>query len=85
MKGGLNMIYHFARNKLQEYVCQRDLGIDIVPNLLPESQIRREVKETNYLLANQNSYQVYGLGNIQLAVHIQGQKQDIPLKFGHHT
>lgn len=42
--------YYLAGNNLQDSVCEKDLDINIVPNLSPESPIR--TAEKNCLLAN---------------------------------
>lgn len=42
--------YHLVVNKLQEPMCEKDLEIDFVPNLLPEFHLRRTPKETTCLL-----------------------------------
>lgn len=42
--------YYLAGNNLQDSVCEKDLHINIVPNLSPESPIR--TAEKNCLLAN---------------------------------
>lgn len=47
-----NYDYHFATEKLQQSICERDLGVDVVPSLSLEHHMKKTVEEVNYLLVN---------------------------------
>lgn len=44
--------YYLAGYKLQDSVCWKDMGVNIVLNLLPESCVRRNLKDTYGLMKN---------------------------------
>lgn len=67
--------YHHKRINLEESTSERDLGVYITRNLIPENHLKRAVRRVNFTLANINIALKYRDEISRYSFHVRSKLQ----------